>query len=345
MRTFLRRLAAHGATAKGVGAYQYQLRATVRAASRITGSPVDVAGLFRDPLLLGRALIDDRSTDGPRLSKWTLAQRRSAIRSFANLMRPELLALLGAEPAIVVDRALRLVAERIGGGYRLTGGVPRRRGGRAPNPEEISTVRRSLADAPGFAGYRNRSFFGILVSTGCRVNALRQLDGRDCVVLPNGRVRLYLHEKGKAECREVELSATCVDDLHDYMEAFNRIAASRLWRTRTRLGEPGAIWRNAFGRRWGYSAVLQTLRGACLTARVPPFAPHAMRRAFATDAASQLPRHVVAQAGGWRGLDRLDDHYVQARDPTIWEKLNRSGEHAVGAESEERLTDAAAVIV
>ena len=53
--TFLRRLAAHGAAAKGVGAYQYQLRATVRAASRITGSPIDVAGLFRDPPLLGRA--------------------------------------------------------------------------------------------------------------------------------------------------------------------------------------------------------------------------------------------------------------------------------------------------
>jgi hypothetical protein len=57
---------------------------------------------------------------------------------------------------------------------------------------------------------------------------------------------------------------------------------------------------------------------------VSDFTPHALRRAFATDAASLLPRHTVAQAGGWQGVERLDDHYVQPRPATILRKLDRS---------------------
>ena len=64
------------------------------------------------------------------------------------------------------------------------------------------------------------------------------------------------------------------------------------------------------------------------TAEVPAFTPHALRRAFATDAASVLPRHTVAQAGGWKGLERLDDHYVQPRNATIREKLHRGDRQA-----------------
>jgi integrase len=294
--------------------------------------------------LLGRALVDDTSTTGRRLSKWTLAQRRSAIRSFANLMRPELLALLEEEPAPVVDRALRLVAERIGGGYRLTGGAPRRRGGYAPNSEDINAVLLSLGNAPGFTGLRNRAFFAILASTGCRVNALLRLDGTECLLLPNGRLRLYLHEKGKGERREVELSRNAVQDLYDYMAALNQIGANRLRGTRVQIGEPGTVWRNARGDRWGYGAVLEALKDGCLKTGVPAFTPHALRRSFATDAASRLPRHVVAQAGGWRGLDRLDDHYVQAREPTIWDKMNGSSKHVATAQSKERLIDDAAAV-
>ncbi len=55
------------------------------------------------------------------------------------------------------------------------------------------------------------------------------------------------------------------------------------------------------------------------------FDPHALRRAFASNAASVLPRHVVARAGGWQGLERLDDHYVQARDARIGAKLRYAG--------------------
>lgn len=138
--SYLSRLSAHGAAPRGVSAYQYQLRATVRAATRLGGGAITMAELFQDDALLGRALVHDESVQSSTLSKWTLAQRRSAVRSFAALMRPELLPLIKEEPTCVVDRALRLVAERVGGGYRLTGGAPRRRGGHAPELQQISAV-------------------------------------------------------------------------------------------------------------------------------------------------------------------------------------------------------------
>lgn len=345
MRTYLRRLAAHGAATKGISAYGCQLRATLRAARRLQGSPISLADLFCDATLLGRALVDDISATGTQLSKWTLAQRRSAIRSFANLMRPELLVILGEEPVNVVDCALRLVAERIGGGYRLTGGAPRRRGGTAPSRDEVTAIFQCLGDASGFIGLRNRAFFHILWATGCRVNALRELDGTNCLVLPNGRVRLYLHEKGKAERREVELSGEVAHALLGYTAAFNRLAVARWWQCRVGPGEPGAMWRNDVGRRWSYASVAETLRSGCERAGVPEFSPHALRRAFASDAASLLPRHIVAQAGGWKGRDRLDDHYVQPCETTIWEKLTRLDSDTTLARIETELNDATAVTV
>src|SRR5207248_5249989 len=72
---------------------------------------------------------------------------------------------------------------------------------------------------------------------------------------------------------------------------------------------------------WACDDIRAALQDACEAAGLPTFTPHALRRAFATDAASALPRHVVALAGGWRGVERLDDHYVQPRPPTIWKKL------------------------
>ena len=35
---------------------------------------------------------------------------------------------------------------------------------------------------------------------------------------------------------------------------------------------------------------------------------------------------LLAQAGGWQGLERLDDPYVQPRGATIREKLGRAGQ-------------------
>jgi integrase len=301
------------------------MKSTVRIASRMAGRAVTCADLFQNELLLGRAIVDDVSpTLGTQLSKWTLAQRRSAIRKFVTLMRPELLWLLADQPNDVLDRALRGVAERAGAGYRLTGGAPRRRGGRVPSEEQIRTVLEAVGRAPGYFGARNWAFFTILAETGARVNALRHLDGADCVEMPSGRLRLFLHEKGTGEAREVELSHGASAALRSYAEAFNYLAAVRRWPVRVCLGEPAAVWRNSTRGCWAYDDILATLRAGCSAAEVPAFTPHALRRAFATDAASVLPRHTVAQAGGWKGVRRLDDHYVQPHDETIREKLKRA---------------------
>src|SRR5437763_10647397 len=100
--------------------------------------------------LLGRVIVHDIAPMlGTRLSRWTLAQRRSAIRSFAALMRPELLALFEDDPHDRLDRALRAVADRVGVGYRLTGGAPRRRGGPAPSGSQIRDVLHAAGCEPG----------------------------------------------------------------------------------------------------------------------------------------------------------------------------------------------------
>jgi integrase len=324
---YLKRLRAQGAAEKGVCAYRYQLQCTLAAASHLCGRTVICAELFRDAQLLGRALVHDATpVQGTQASRWTLAQRRSAIRSFAKLMRPELIMFLGEDPNDLVDRALQAVAERVGTGYRLTGGAPRRCGARAPTQAEVTLVLEALGQETGYLGLRNRAFFTILVATGARVNALRDLDGADCVEIPSGRLRIFLHEKGKAEAREIELSYHASNALHSFAEAYNYIAAVRGWRPRVRIGQPGAVWRNSSRGRWSYNDVRATLRSACATVAVQPFTPHALRRAFATDAASLLPRHTVALAGGWKGLQRLDDHYIHPRQSLIWDKLARTSQ-------------------
>jgi hypothetical protein len=195
--TYLRRLRARGVATMGFAAYRSQLHCLLRTAARIASNAVTCGDLFRDPSLLGRALVDDLGQDGRQLSRWTLAQRRSAVRSFASLMAPELTTLLDEDPHAVLDRALRSVARRVGTGYRLTGGVPRRRGGYAPTASEVAAVTTTAGAETGFAGARNAAFFSILGETGARVNALRELDGTDYVTMPSGRIRLFLHAKGR----------------------------------------------------------------------------------------------------------------------------------------------------
>ena len=187
--------------------------------------------------------------------------------------------------------------------------------------DEIRAILDAVRGAPGSRGVRNGAFFAILAETGARVNALRTLDGptaSDAI----GRLRIFLHDKGKAEPREVELSHTASEALRAYAAAFNRRAGLHGWRVRVHLGEPGMVWRNSPRGCWSDQDVRATLRTACVTAHGSRATPHAFRRAFATDAASVLPRHIVAQAGGWKGLERLDDHYVQPRPQTIWDKLD-----------------------
>lgn len=264
LTAFARRLAAHGRARKGQLAYAYQMRCMLLIAARRTGLTVTCADLWRDEKLLGQVLVDDTApTLGTRVSRWTLAQRRSAIRTFVTLMRPELLVLSDDDPHDRLDGALRAVAERVGAGYRLNGGAPRQRGGRAPTLGQVRDVLDAVGTAPGYLGIRNRAFFRILVETGARVNALRQLDGADCVVMPNGRLRIFLHEKGKAEPREIELSREAADMVRAYAETFYYHAAVRRWGVRVHFGEPGPVWHNSPRGCWAYRDILEMLRTGC----------------------------------------------------------------------------------
>ena len=319
---FLQRLPTQGFAVKTRRAYAYQLRTVLRYAAKRRGQPVALGDLFQDKDLLGDALVEDRAIDtGQQLSRWTLDQRRSAIRMFVKLMRPELQGLLGDDPHDILDRALRRVAERVGTGYRVSGGKKRRRGGPVPTQENIAAVICTLGAAPGYMGLRNGAFFAILAQHGARVNALRCVDASACVVLPGGQVRLYLPEKGKAQPREVELWPETARALRAYMAAFNQAAALSGWRVRVQLGQPGAVWRNSARGTWSEADMRAVLRAACAKANVPDFTPHALRRAFATDGEAMLPRHVVALAGGWQGRERLDDHYVRPRREALWARL------------------------
>jgi len=319
IETYARRLAAAG---RDVSKYRQQLMRLPKIALRLDGRSRSLLDLFAEPHMLGRVLVDDMAMDGSQLSKWTLGQRRSAVRSCAQLMYPELIAALGRDPHAVIDEALRLVAIRVGGGYRLPGGKARKRGGYVPPTADIARVITTAGEAVGFWGLRNRAFLSILLASGCRVNALRLLDGTKCVVLSDGRIRLFLHEKRKTKRRQIELSRQDAEVLQAYMSAFNEHARLRGWTTRIEIGKTGRIWRNSGRSAWSYERVLAELRCACDSAGVTPFTPHGLRRVFATETANVLPRYTVQLAGGWQGGQRLDDHYIQPRRQQIWNKLH-----------------------
>ncbi len=179
--------------------------------------------------------------------------------------------------------------------------------------EEVDAVVEAAGSAPGYKGLRNRAFLLLLAETGARVNALRTLDGTDCVEMPDGTLRAFVHEKGKRRKREIELSPPAAAALRAYATAYNRGAIAAGWASRIRLGQLGPVWRNSSRSCWPYPNVLACLRHTCALAGVAPFTPHALRRAFASDAASILSRHEVALAGNWQGLDRLDEHYISLR--------------------------------
>jgi integrase len=333
LETFRRRLTATGASAKTQQAYGWQMRQLLATAHRRGLDERDsLSDLFQQVTLLGQALADDRSARQGTLSRWTIAQRRAAVRAFARLMAPELRPLLAVEPEDVVIAALRLVAEHVGGGYRLTGGTPRRRGGRAPTLGEVKAIIAEAGRAPGFKGKRNTAFFALLHESGSRVNALREIEGRDIHELHDGRLRLLLHAKGRHERREVEVSERARQLLVAYIDCFNGRAADVGRAERIGIGAWGPFWRSTWGQQWAYANVAETFDRACLAAGTHAFTCHALRRAFASDAASVVPRHVVAQAGGWQGLDRLDNHYIQTR---VWSIARKLG---YGAKDTETMT-------
>lgn len=319
---YSKRLEARTEAVKTHAAYLYQLQTVLRIAAISAGHAVTIAELFQQPQELGHALTDDRShVTTARLSKWTLAQRRSAIRSAATLLRPELEQILGRSPHAVLNQALRLVAERVGTGYRLTGGRPRQRGGVVPTTDELAAIIAASGQEVGYRGRRNQVFLHILAETGTRVNALRTLDGGDCWIHPSGQVRLRLHEKGKAEPREVELSPETGAALHAYSRAYNQLAVAYRNPARIWLGHSGCVWRNSFWGCWPYRQIVAMLQAACSESHTRTITPHALRRFFATEAASRYPRYIVALAGGWQGLERLDDHYIAPHASDVWRKL------------------------
>ena len=109
----------------------------LRIASRIAGRSLTLSQFLGDEGLLGQVLVTDEREDGGRCSKSTIAHRRTAIRSVVTMLRPELQSALGRDPHDVIRDALRAVAERRGGGYRISAGTPRTRGGPTPNAEEL----------------------------------------------------------------------------------------------------------------------------------------------------------------------------------------------------------------
>lgn len=332
---YVQRLAHTGLSAKTQQAYIFQVGQLLGAARRhgFSGHG-SLLALFRDDRLLGLALTDDASATAGILSRWTLAQRRSAVRAFARLMAPELRPHLSDEPETIVARALRGRAERVGSGFRLSGGAPRRRGGPVPPRTEVAAIIAEAGRAEGYKGARNHAFFTLLYETGSRVNALRGLTGDAVFVMPSGRLRLMLHAKGQAMPREVELSQLAAARLTAYVASFNREATIAGRCERITLGEPGPVWRSSWRGQWAYDGVVETFQRACFATGAPAYGIHALRRAFATDAAATLPRHVVARAGGWRGLQRLDNHYIRPHRETVADKLDDAeAHHAVGAET------------
>ena len=298
----------------------------LRCASNEAGrNVVRILDLFMDRDLLGRALVSDRLADGQICSKSTIAHRRTAIRSVATMLRPELQADLGRDPHEIIREALRSVAERRGGGYRIQGGTPRTRGGPTPTRDEVEAILAAMGRTEGWLGLRDRAFATLLGSTAARVTALRTLDAADCHVLPDDRVRVLLHQKSGRARHEAELDRESRQALRLYVFGFNETMRAAGRPDRIALGHPGPVWRTERGTPLPDKTMRAALRRACRLAGTPDYTPHAFRRAWATGAAAVLPRWEAALGGGWRGTERFDASYVTPSRAAVWTKLSGLG--------------------
>ena len=198
-------------------------------------------------------------------------------------------------------------------------------GGPTPTRDEIQAILAAMGRTAGWAGLRDRAFATLLGSTAARVTALRTLDAADCHVLPDDRVRIFLHQKNGRARHEVELDRESRAALRLYVLGFNETmqAAGRL--DRIALGQPGPVWRTARGTQLPDKTMRAALQRACCLAGTPDYTPHAFRRAWATGAAAVLPRWEGALGGGWRGTARFDASYVTPRRTAVWTKLSALG--------------------
>ncbi|TAJ21571.1 MAG: site-specific integrase, partial [Dehalococcoidia bacterium] len=311
--------------ARTAAKYRWAVRDLLRIAEGITGSPVALLDLLRDRELLGKALMSATGRHGRTQSRYTVAHHRTAIRAVARLLKAELTDALGADPHEVVRDALRAVAEPRGGGYRLVGGVPRRRGGAVPTPVEVDTILAALAAKGGWQGVRDHAIVLLLARTASRVSAMRTLDARDVRLMRDGSIRLMLYQKSRRDPREVELPPDATDAVRRYVATLNHAMRIEGRTERIALGQAGALWRGPGRARLSDKALREVLRAACVAAGTPDYTPHALRRFWATEAASSLPRWDAALGGGWKGTGQFDGHYVQPSRRDVWAALGRLG--------------------
>ena len=308
--------------------YRWLRNEMLACASAETGRRVVILDLFANPELLGRMLVSDRLANGRVCSTSTIAHRRTAIRSVASLVRPELHEALGRDPHAVIREALRSVAERRGSGYRIPGGTPRTRGGPTPTRDEVQAILAAMGrTARAGLGLRDRAFATLLGSTAARVTALRTLDAADCHVLPDDRVRVLLHQKNGRARHEVELDQRVAPGAAAVRVRVQRDDAGRGTPRSHRPRAPGTGLAN-------WSAARRCRTGRC----GPPSAAPAASRGHAGLHAARLPPGVGDRGGrgccpagrprsrgGWRGTARFDASYVTPRRKAVWTKLSGLG--------------------
>ena len=252
--------------------YRWVLRNLLELASTLAGHSVGILELLKDEPLLGQTLASATTADGGReVSAWLVAQRRTVLRSFIELVEPELRlnGITDAGGALV--RTLRSIAEPIGTGYRLPGGKPRGRGGPTPSIEEISAIQDELTHKAGWRGTRNAIILTLMTRRGVRVGGLLLLDGVRAHRLTDGRVRCFLRAKSKREPYELAVPDDLIGPLACYVEQFNAWARASGLPDRIGFGIGGRFWRSDLGRPLTYQTWTNELRQACLSAGLPVY--------------------------------------------------------------------------
>ena len=292
--------------------YRWVLRNMLALACNLAGQSVSILEVLRDEQLLGQIFATATTADGKRpVSAWHMAQRRSILRSFVEIMEPELRCegIVDAGDALI--RALRSVAEPVGTGYRLPVGATRGRGGPTPSQEEIAAIQHELSSKPSWRGCCNEAIFSLMVRRGLRIGSLLTLDGASAHRLRDGRMHCFLRAKSKREPYELIVPNDLTELLSRYVEQFNSWAKASGLPDRIGFGVSGLFWRNDLGRPLTYPAWTNELKQACIAASVPVYTSHAFRRAFATNATAVAPRPTVATVGNWASKRLMDDSYCQ----------------------------------
>jgi integrase len=328
LQTFRRRCARVHTTATAKK-YAWCASNVIRLASERLRDDITLLELFREPLLLGSVLVESkRAGGGTEVSGWTVANRRTAMRSVAGLMAPELTAAGIEDPVAVVDDALRACAERVGTRYRLPKAPVRDRGGRAATPTEVRSVSNAMRSKPGWAGQRDAILVEILFVTGARVNATLALEGASLTTGADGRGVMQVCAKHRRDSGEFLVPADLMSHIDGYVSEFNAWSRARGLPVRIGVGAPGPLWRSPTGRPFEYGSFVARLTVACQQADVERLTPHAFRRAFATTATEALDRRTVSRAGGWLNTRLMDAHYVQRPAEVAKRKVARATRRA-----------------